>query len=218
MSQPGTVAPADTKAVRIPFEPGLEGLRGLVIFGLLCFHAEFAWATGGFLGIATFFTLSGYLLTSLFLAEWEGSGRISLVGFWARRFRRLMPGALLTLLGMGLFGVFVATPSQLERLPDDVFWSLFYLANWHFIWSDADYTALFEAPSPLHHFWSLAVEEQFYFVFPFVVLAGLALGKGSRRAFRTTSFLWVGRAGGAVTFRSGSSRRPSRTGFIVSGT
>ena len=183
MSQPGTVASADTSAARIPFEPGLEGLRGFVIVGLLCFHAEFGWATGGFLGIATFFTLSGFLLTSLFLAEWEGSGRISLVGFWARRFRRLMPGALLTLLAMGLFGAFVATPSQLERLPDDVFWSLFYLANWHFVWSGADYTALFEAPSPLHHFWSLAVEEQFYFAFPFVVLAGLALGKGSRRAF-----------------------------------
>ncbi|MDP6980878.1 MAG: acyltransferase family protein [Myxococcota bacterium] len=184
MSQPGEATLGSgqrTTRARIPFEPALEGLRGLVLFGLLCFHAEFSWATGGFLGIATFFTLSGFLLTSLFLAEWEHSQRIAFAAFWARRFRRLMPAALLTLLTMWAFGHFVATPSQLDRLRDDIIWALFYAANWHFLWSNADYTALFEAPSPLHHFWSLAVEEQFYFGFPLVVFAGLRLGRGSLR-------------------------------------
>ena len=81
---------------RIGFEPGLEGLRGLVLLGVLLYHAQFTWAKGGFLGIPTFFTLSGYLITLLLLAEWESAGRIDLLRFWERRFRRLMPAALLT--------------------------------------------------------------------------------------------------------------------------
>lgn len=174
---------SETRTTRIRFEPGLEGLRGLLLPVVLCFHAEFAWATGGFLALPTFFTLSGYLITSLFLAEWERSRDIALLKFWARRFRRLMPAALLTLGAMSLFGIFIAMPDQLERLHADVLWSLFYLANWHFIISGASYIELFAAPSPVQHFWSLAVEEQFYFLYPLVALAVLRSSKGSRAAF-----------------------------------
>lgn len=166
---------------RIAFEPGLEGLRGAALLGTLCYHAQFSWAQGGFLAIATFFTLSGYLITSLLVSEWNTSERIDLLSFWGRRFRRLMPAALLTLLLISVFGVFVATPSQIERLPGDVRWSLFYAANWHFLFSNASYTAMFEAPSPVQHFWSLGIEEQFYFVFPIFAAGALAIGKGSRR-------------------------------------
>jgi peptidoglycan/LPS O-acetylase OafA/YrhL len=93
-----------------------------------------------------------------------------------------MPAALLTLAGISLFGLFVATPDQLSRLRDDVLWALAYLANWRFIVADTAYTRLFIAPSPIQHFWSLAVEEQFYMVYPLIVLVGLKLGAGSRKA------------------------------------
>ena len=135
----------DTGLRRIQFEPALEGLRGFALLGMLCFHSEFSWAVGGFLPIATFFSLSGYLITSLFLAEWEGAGEIQLAAFWSRRFRRLMPAALLTLAAMCLFGAFVATPDQKARLGSDVFWALFYVANWHFYFSGSAYTQLFAA-------------------------------------------------------------------------
>lgn len=150
---------------------------------MLCFHSQFQWAVGGYLPIATFFTLSGYLITSLFLVEYERNGRIRLGAFWARRFRRLMPASFLTLAGMSLFGALVATPDQLARLRDDVLWALLYGANWHFLVSDASYRLLFEAPSPVQHFWSLAIEEQFYFVFPLIAVVGLRLGSGSRAVF-----------------------------------
>lgn len=165
---------------RIAFEPALEGLRGFALLGMLCFHSEFAWAVGGFLPIATFFTLSGYLITALFLAERQRTGRIRLAAFWARRFRRLMPAALLTLGAMSVFAVWVATPDQVERLRAEVLWALGYAVNWHFILSDVAYRNLFAAPSPVQHFWSLAIEEQFYFLFPLIVVAGLRLGSGSR--------------------------------------
>jgi peptidoglycan/LPS O-acetylase OafA/YrhL len=132
----------DASRPRIVFEPGLEGLRGFALLGMLCFHSEFSWAVGGFLPIATFFTLSGYLITALFLAEWQRSGRIRLVAFWARRFRRLMPAALLTLGTMSLFAVFVATPDQVERLRAEVLWALAYVVNWHFILADVAYRNL----------------------------------------------------------------------------
>jgi len=87
----GTPARVSGRAPRLAFEPALEGLRGFALLGMLCFHSQFWWASGGFLPIATFFTLSGYLITSLFLVEWAGSGTLDLGSFWMRRFRRLMP-------------------------------------------------------------------------------------------------------------------------------
>jgi len=164
----------------LAFEPALEGLRGFALLGMLCFHSGFWWAAGGFLPIATFFTLSGYLITSLFLVEWEQTGRIRLGRFWGRRFRRLMPAALVTLAAMSIFAVFLATPHQLARLRADVIWALFYMANWHFIITEAAYHQLFFTPSPVQHFWSLAIEEQFYFAYPLVAVLGLRLGRGSR--------------------------------------
>ncbi|HMJ16445.1 MAG TPA: acyltransferase [Polyangiaceae bacterium] len=165
------------------YEPALDGLRGFALFGMLCFHSEFKWAIGGFLTIPTFFTLSGFLITSLFLVEWEQTKRIRLAQFWARRFRRLMPAALLTLAAMSLFGAWVADADQIARLHADVQSALFYVANWHFIFSNIAYAQLFSAPSPVQHFWSLAIEEQFYFAYALVAAFGLRLGSGSRRVF-----------------------------------
>jgi len=152
--------------------PGLDGLRGLAVAAVLLFHSQFGFARGGFLGVSAFFTLSGFLITSLLLAPASGH---RLRGFWARRARRLLPAALLTLFGVLLFAATIASPDQLRVLRGDVLAALGYVANWRFYLSGQSYADLFRAPSPVLHFWSLAIEEQFYLVFPLVVTAVLWL-------------------------------------------
>jgi peptidoglycan/LPS O-acetylase OafA/YrhL len=165
----------------IPFLPGLEGLRGAALLGVLFFHGGFTWAKGGFLGVSTFFTLSGFLITLLLVWEFSSNGRIDLKQFWMRRYRRLMPASLACLAGIVVFGATVATSGQLATLRGDVIAALAYVANWRFILTGQSYANLFSAPSPVLHFWSLAIEEQFYLVFPVVVAVTLLAAKGSRR-------------------------------------
>ncbi len=181
-SSPTATSRPETDRPTIPFLPGVEGLRGLALLAVLLYHNDFPWARGGFLGVSTFFTLSGFLITLLLIWEFSTTDRISLRGFWSRRYRRLMPAALLCLAGVLLFGATVATPGQLASLRGDVLSSLAYVANWHFILTNQSYANLFQAPSPVLHFWSLAIEEQFYLVFPVVLVVTFKLAKGSRRA------------------------------------
>jgi peptidoglycan/LPS O-acetylase OafA/YrhL len=166
---------------RLPHYPALDGVRGMAVIGVLLFHGGFGWMKGGFLGVSTFFTLSGFLIASLLLTEWGGNGRISLPAFWARRFRRLMPALLLTLLAIALFGAVVATAEQLNRLRADGLATLGYIANWRLMLSGQSYGELFAAPSPLLHAWSLAIEEQFYVCFPPMITGLLVVTRGSRR-------------------------------------
>lgn len=174
--RPQPVAPA------LRHEPALDGLRGLAVAGVLLFHGGVSWAQGGFLGVSTFFTLSGFLITTLLLAEHQRrGGTIGLTRFWSRRFRRLMPAALACLAGVCVFAVTVATAAQLVGLRGDALASLFYVANWRFIAEDRSYAEVFSDPSPVQHFWSLAIEEQFYVVFPLLLLGLLAVGRGSRQ-------------------------------------
>ena len=155
---------------RLRHEPALDGLRGLAVVGVVLFHAGWVHASGGFLGVSTFFTLSGYLITSLLLTERERSGRIDLPAFWGRRARRLLPAAIATLLGVSIVAASQATPEQLSTLRGDVLAALGYVANWRFLFAGRSYGDLFAAPSPVLHFWSLAIEEQLYVLFPLVVL------------------------------------------------
>lgn len=162
-------------------EPGLDGLRALAVVAVCCYHARFGWAVGGFLGVSLFFTLSGFLITSLLVREHSG-GSIDLRRFWSRRFRRLMPAAVVTLglvVAMGWLGAF--DTDQLRSLRGDVPAALFWVINWHFVAGGQSYGAAQASPSPLEHFWSLSVEEQFYFVFPLLVVGVLAYGGRSRR-------------------------------------
>jgi peptidoglycan/LPS O-acetylase OafA/YrhL len=161
---------------RMPHLPALDGLRGLAVIGVLLFHGEFPWARGGYLGVSVFFTLSGFLITNLLVREHGASGRIALGTFWSRRFRRLMPAALATLLAVCLYGWLFASNAQLRDLRGDLFAALGYVANWRFVFAEQSYADLFAAPSPVQHFWSLAVEEQFYVVYPLVVAGLLRLG------------------------------------------
>jgi peptidoglycan/LPS O-acetylase OafA/YrhL len=161
---------------RLPHLPALDGLRGMAVVAVLFFHAGFGWARGGYLGVSVFFTLSGFLITNLLVGEWADNGTISLSTFWSRRFRRLMPAAIATLLGVALYGWTFASPEQLQHLRGDLLAALAYVANWRFLFAKLSYADLFSAPSPVQHFWSLAIEEQFYVVYPLLVFVVLKLG------------------------------------------
>ncbi len=190
---------------KIRYLPALDGLRALAVGGVICYHGGLAWAGGGFLGVDAFFVLSGYLITTLLLREWQSSatgtewnpiGRIDLKAFWARRAKRLLPAMFLVLGAVALYAVFIAAPDELRTIRGDGIASLFYVANWHFIFSGQSYFAQFGAPSPLKHFWSLAIEEQFYLLWPLIVVGILRWRRGSVRALAT--FAAVAGAGSAV--------------------
>jgi peptidoglycan/LPS O-acetylase OafA/YrhL len=166
---------------RLPQHPGLDGVRGAAVAGVLFFHGGFAWAQGGYLGVSTFFTLSGFLITGLLVHERAARGAIDLGRFWSRRFRRLMPALLTTLLGIALYAALLSDSDQLGRVRIDALATLGYVANWRFLLSGQRYEDLFAAPSPVLHAWSLGVEEQFYLFFPLLVAGVLALTPGRRR-------------------------------------
>ncbi len=160
---------------RLPHFPAIEGLRGVAVMAVLLFHAGFTWMKGGYLGVSTFFTLSGFLITALLLAERGKTARIDLRVFWARRFRRLLPASLAALTLALIFGWFAADAVQQRNLAGDVIACLAYVANWRFLLSNQSYADLFGAPSPVLQFWSLAIEEQFYLLYP--LFAWFALHK-----------------------------------------
>ena len=152
--------------------PGLDGLRAIAVAAVIAFHLGLSWAPGGLLGVGVFFTLSGYLITDLLLGSWESSGGLKLRDFWARRARRLLP-ALFVMLAAVTVWVAIASPSQLGALRGDVGAASLYISNWWLSFQHVSYFARFGPPSPLGHLWSLAVEEQFYIVWPWVLWIGL---------------------------------------------
>jgi peptidoglycan/LPS O-acetylase OafA/YrhL len=168
------------QAPRLGHQPALDGLRAVAVLAVMLFHAEVGWAVGGYLGVDAFFVLSGFLITTLLLTEWlrnrspvrAGSrGRIDLVDFYRRRLRRLLPALLLMLLGVAAYGAFVAKSSDISSLRDDALATLVYVGNWHQMSAPHGYFAQFASPSPLQHTWSLAVEEQWYLIWPLVIVA-----------------------------------------------
>ena len=168
--------------VRLRHISALDGMRGLAVALVLLFHGGVAQARGGYLGVTMFFTLSGFLITSLLLVEHAGSGRLSLRRFWARRARRLVPALLLTFPLVALV-VRLAPQPPSSGLMGDAASSLLWFQNWRLVLAHSSYADLFSLPSPFQHFWSLAVEEQYYLVFP--LLALFFLGRAGKRAFAT---------------------------------
>jgi peptidoglycan/LPS O-acetylase OafA/YrhL len=157
------------------YMPGLDGLRAIAVLAVIAYHLGFGWAPGGLLGVAVFFTLSGYLITDLLLGQWNG-GRMRLGNFWIRRARRLLP-ALFVMLVVVTAWITIADPSQLDRLRGAVISSALYVNNWWLIDQHVSYFARFAPPSPLGHLWSLGVEEQFYLLWPWLLLLGLRFVK-----------------------------------------
>ena len=193
---------------RLPYTPALDGLRGLAVAAVLLFHGEVPGVPGGHLGVTAFFTLSGFLITALLLVERRSTGRIDLKAFWTRRARRLVPAVLIAL-------PLVALVVQLSPTPpsSDVTWdavaAAFWVANWRFVADEQTYADLFSLPSPFQHFWSLAVEEQFYLLYPLLVIAlvgsaavlktrRLALVLGALTLLSTLQLWRLAEAGGAL--------------------
>jgi peptidoglycan/LPS O-acetylase OafA/YrhL/lysophospholipase L1-like esterase len=168
------------------YMPGLDGLRALAVLAVIAYHEQFGWAPGGLLGVGVFFTLSGYLITDLLLGQWATSGRLWLGDFWLRRARRLLP-ALFVMLVVVTAWVTLLDSSQLAGLRGAVGAAAAYWSNWYVIAAHSSYFARFAPPAPLDHLWSLAVEEQFYLLWPWLLLLGLAVA----RWWRVKSHHWL---------------------------
>ena len=159
------------------YMPGLDGLRALAVLAVIAYHLHLGWAPGGMLGVGVFFTLSGYLITDLLLGQHETTGTLQLADFWRRRARRLLP-ALSVLLAVVAAWVTLLDRPQLSALRGVVVAAVGYVTNWWLIAQHRSYFAQFGPPSPLGHLWSLAVEEQFYLVWPWLLWLGLRWTRG----------------------------------------
>lgn len=155
--------------------PALDGLRAFAVLAVIAYHLGMQWAPGGLLGVTVFFVLSGYLITSLLLIEWDNTDTIDLPQFWLRRVRRLMPAIVLVIVCTAALCTLL-DHSLLTKLRDDMWAALLWVTNWWYIFQDASYFDALGAPSPLTHFWSLAIEEQFYLVWPVVLLVAHKAG------------------------------------------
>jgi peptidoglycan/LPS O-acetylase OafA/YrhL len=166
-------------APHIRYRPGLDGLRAIAVIGVFVYHSRIDWLPGGFLGVDLFFVLSGYLITSLLLVEWEARNRIDLRRFWLRRARRLLPALVVVVLGALVLSAIFAR-QDLGHTRSDAVSSLLYYTNWHLIIANHSYFVKMGNPSLLQHLWSLAVEEQFYVIWPLLLVPCLVLLGRSR--------------------------------------
>jgi len=166
--------PVERHGPRLTYRPGLDGLRAIAVAGVFLYHSRIDWLPGGFLGVDLFFVLSGYLITSLLLVEWEARNRIDLRRFWLRRARRLLPALVVVVLAALILAAIFAR-DDLARTRGDAISSLLYYTNWHEIIANHSYFNLMGRPSLLQHLWSLAVEEQFYVIWPLLLVPGLVL-------------------------------------------
>ena len=164
------------------YMPGLDGLRAIAVLAVIAYHLDANWAQGGLLGVAVFFTLSGYLITDLLLSRWVRH-ELKLGLFWLARARRLLP-ALFLMLVVVLAWVWIADPDRLDQLRGEAISASLFVSNWWMIFQDSSYFERFGPVSPLSHLWSLAVEEQFYIFWPWLLLGGLWLFRGTRNGKR----------------------------------
>lgn len=170
--------------------PGLDGIRALSVAAVIAYHLDYGWATGGYLGVEVFFVLSGFLITRLMLDEEWRTGAISRSQFWLRRARRLLPAVIALVVGVWIWAIAVLPVGEAAQFRGDAVASLLYVQNWHAIVTDQPYFESFGRPSPLRHLWSLAIEEQFYLLWPlFLPLSLKRLGR------RTTALVLVGGIG-----------------------
>jgi peptidoglycan/LPS O-acetylase OafA/YrhL len=167
----------DANISKVPYLPGLDGMRALAVVAVMIYHANSTWLKGGFIGVDVFFVISGYLITLLLIAEHEKTGAVNMKNFWVRRFRRLLPALFVMLLLLSIWTA-IFERDALGQLRGDLLGGVFYISNWYQIFIGAGYSASNDF-APLRHLWSLAVEEQFYFVWPIVMIA--LLRKGSRK-------------------------------------
>ncbi|MEX2256122.1 MAG: acyltransferase, partial [Acidimicrobiia bacterium] len=184
-------APERAGSGHLRYLPALDGLRAAAVLAVMLYHGGVSWMTGGYLGVDAFFVLSGFLITTILLGEWRAKDTIRFGEFWLRRARRLLPALGVVVVGVILYGAFLAPAFQLGPLRSDTLSTLGYFTNWRLIASGQGYFEQFAAPSPLKHMWSLAIEEQFYLVWPLVVYA---LCRWARLSWRAMAILFGGLA------------------------
>jgi peptidoglycan/LPS O-acetylase OafA/YrhL len=179
---------------RLAYLPALDGMRACAVLAVMMFHGGIPHMDGGFMGVDAFFVLSGFLITSLLIGEWRQALTIKLGAFWARRARRLLPALLLMLLFVAFFASVIVPKGTYGALRLDALATLLYVSNWHFILVNSNYFNETSASSPLLHTWSLAVEEQFYVIWPLVVLGVLRFTKSLRALFGLCCVAAIGSA------------------------
>jgi peptidoglycan/LPS O-acetylase OafA/YrhL len=176
--------PEDTPGgMDLNFRPDVEGLRAVAVVLVVLFHAGVSWLPGGYVGVDVFFVISGFLITGLLLREYEKRGRISISGFYARRARRILPAAMLVIVLAVIASYFIQNFIEYGNVSQDGRWATLFAGNFHFAAVGNGYFQKSVAPSPLQHFWTLAVEEQFYLVWPPLVLLVSVM-------FRRIPFRW----------------------------
>jgi len=165
------------------FRPDIQGIRAIAVTLVLACHAAIPWAKGGFIGVDVFYVLSGFLITGLVVREIEKTGKVSIRNFYARRAKRLLPMAALVLVFIAIGTLFVFSLARQVEIGGDIFAAALYFVNWHFIIQGVDYFAAADGiHSPVQHYWSLSVEEQFYVIWPLLLLsAGILATKFKRR-------------------------------------
>jgi peptidoglycan/LPS O-acetylase OafA/YrhL len=165
------------------FRPDVEGLRAVAVLLVVLYHANVPRLTGGYVGVDVFFVISGFVITGLLLRERTGTGRTSILDFYARRCRRILPAATVVILVTVVFSYVVLGVVSGNSTADDGRWAAAFLANFHFEALGTNYLDVFRPPSPLQNYWSLSVEEQFYVVYPTLfLLVARAKGRLSLRA------------------------------------
>ncbi|MEA2023335.1 MAG: acyltransferase family protein [Actinomycetota bacterium] len=182
---------------RLPYMPGIDGLRAIAVVAVILYHAEFGFIPGGFLGVEVFLVISGYLITSLLILERVRTGTIDLKEFWTRRARRLLP-ALTVLLFLVVTAALLFARDALFRLNQDVLGALTYSTNWLMIFRQESYFEAFARPPLLRHLWSLAVEEQFYLFFPLIFAGAMLLFSRRSKGYGQTARRLIGISAVAV--------------------
>jgi peptidoglycan/LPS O-acetylase OafA/YrhL/CubicO group peptidase (beta-lactamase class C family) len=203
---PAAQGPAEQREQRFPYLPSLDGLRALAVAVVLLYHADLP-VRGGYLGVEAFFVLSGFLITGILVAEWLQHGRIDLGNFWMRRARRLLPALLLVIAGVLMIAA-TLPPAETGGLRADILAALGYVMNWHLILSGQSYFDAGVRPALLQHLWSLAVEEQFYLLWPLLFALGARLLRPLGLLLATLALAVAGLTLGAMLFDPGAD--PSR--------
>ncbi len=186
---------------RLRHFPGLNGIRALSVLAIIAFHSGLSWIPGGYYGVDAFFVLSGFLITALLLAEWGDSGRVDLRRFWGRRARRLLPALFLLVAVIGI--VMASAPDVFSTTGsfESAFWTVFYGSNWFLVHAGVSYFSLSNQPLPWTHTWSLAIEEQFYLLWPLLFIGVLGFARrptGRARRRRRLHILFFLACGGAL--------------------
>lgn len=174
-----------SRAKSAGLRPDIQGLRAVAVGAVIVDHL-FGWPKGGFVGVDVFFVISGFLITGLLVREWQRTGTISFANFYRRRVKRILPASLLVIAATLVASFFLFAGPRMATTAVDSLWAALFSANWRFLLQGSDYFQADGPISPLRHYWSLAVEEQFYFVWPWIMLAALAFLR-RRGVARSTS-------------------------------